>query len=109
MHVSLRAKLVVLLGMLVASDAYGLMGGGGRLGGRGGEGGAAAGERLRNGARLLEGDASSVVQEAFDENGASLGFSHEAASNWSLSQVILSEGITAAGDAPYMYHANASY
>lgn len=106
MHVALRAKLLALAGTLVAGgDAYGppTIGGGRGAGGvRGG------GERKRNGARkLLDRDASLVVQEAFDENGTSLGYSHDAASNWSRSQVILSEGIT--GDMPFMYHANASY
>lgn len=107
MHVALRAKLLALAGTLVArGDAYGPP----SIGeGRGAGGVRGGGERKRNGAReLLEGDdVSSVVKEAFDENGTSLGYSHDAASNWSHS-VILSEGITP-GDVPFMYHANASY
>ena len=114
MHVSLRAKLLALAGMVVAGgDAYGPPTiGRGRRGGRAAGGAGGGRERTRNGAReLFEGDPSSVIQEAFDENGTSLGYSHDAASNWSLSQilseVILSEDITE--DLPFMYHANASY
>lgn len=109
MHFALRAKLLALAGMLVAEgDAYGPPTvSGGRGGGRAAGGARGRGERNRNGARgLFEGDASSVVLEAFDENGTSLGYSHDAASNWSPSQVLSEEDT---GDVPFMYHANASY
>lgn len=57
-------------------------------------------------ARKLQETESSVVQEAFDSDGVSLGYSHDEDTGWSEWQI----GYTAdEGHAPYKYHANASY